>query len=304
LNKKYLIKKAKGAFLYNIHDGKYYDLQHNSNILGYSYKKLTTIVKNAISSKWNISEQSNYHKRLKRIFEKISGSDYNLVSAFSLIEFIFRLNNYSLNNSYNLKINGERFNLWIKEKCRLSFKENERKNESIIIYDMTELFLHAKGDNKKFNEIIKKLKKEKITVFNYFWYPYLDIIIENADIIILPEIYSGNFNFLNILVNKNIKNYLEFSNPIESIPLLYILSCFKMYYLIKNIEKGKEAILGLDNIIQAGRIFSYKDLNDYKKIISNFLNENIILSSEPPYYNYFPLNMEDYQIKYLTKIIV
>ena len=304
LDKKYLIKKAKDIFLYDIYDGRFYDLQRNSNILGHSYKKLTSLVKNDISSKWNISGNTVYHYRMKKIFEKLFSPDYHLSASFSLHEFILSLNNYSINNSYNLKFKGERFKLWLEEKCNIIKKDKENLQKNIIIYDMAEIFLRAEGDYNKFNDLVKNLKKEEITVFNYFWYPYLDLNIDNADIIILPEIYSGNFNFSLILFNKNMKNYNQLCIDVEYIPSLYIASSLKMYYLIRRIKTEKKINLKWNNFIQARRLFSYKDINEYENIIDNYFNKNIILSKDPPYYNYLPLVLQDYQVKYLLKIII
>ena len=304
MSKKYSIKKAKGTFIYDIHGGRFYDLQKNSNILGHSYKKLTTIVKNNISSKWNISDGTFYHIRMKKLFEKLFSSNYFLRTSSSLIEFILRLNNYCVDNLYNINFFGERFNLWIKEKNNIFNIERKKTQKDIIIYDMAEIFLRAKGDIQKFNDFIKKLKKEEITVFNYFWYPYLDLNINNADIIILPEIYSGNFCYLNVLINKKISKYNQFSNELESIPSLYISSSLKMFYLIKRIEKEKEIKLKWNNFIQAGRLFSYNDIYNNDKIVDKYFKNNIILSKKPPFYNYLPLNLEDYQIKYLNKVVV
>ncbi len=305
MNKKYSIKKGKGAFLYDIKGGRFYDFQKNSNILGHSYKKLTTIVKNNISSKWNISEDTVSHKRMRKLFEDLFTSNYYLTSVSSLSEFIFRLNNYALYNSFNLNISGERFNLWFSENCNLISNDKKDSKKNIIIYDMAEFFLQSEGNFNEFIKIVKKIKKEEITILNYFWYPYLNIDTCNADIVILPEIYSGNFNYINVLINKkSIDKYKQLTTQLENIPALYLASSLKMFYLIKNIDTSISVNLNRDNIIQAGRLFSYKELNAYNKEIDKYADKNIVLSKKPPFYNYLPLILEEYQIKYLTKIKV
>lgn len=306
MNKKYTIKKAKGIFLHDIHDVKYYDLQKNSNILGHSYKKLTTLIKNDISSRWNILESTIYHSRMRKLFEKLFTPDYFLTALLSLDEFILKINNYSLSNSYNLKLIGERFNLWLKDNYNLSNIKTGEIQKNIIIYDMAEIFLQFDGDSKKFNDFIKDIKREEITVFNYLWYPYLDIKTDNVDIIILPEIYSGNFKYINILINKKrVKNFYQFTGQFECIPSLYISSSLKMYYLIKKMEYDHKMInLKTNKFIQSGRLFSYRDIKYYNNLIEEYFNKNIILSNAPPFYNYLPLILEDFQIKYLSKIII
>lgn len=303
MDKKYHIKKGKDIFLYDIKSNRYYDLQRNSNIIGHSNKKLTTIVKNNISSRWNITGDTIYHRRLRSLFNRIFSANYFLTSSFCLIEIILRLHNYSINNSYNLYINGDRFNLWFNEKFNNIKTKIKNEFKNIIIYDMAEIFLSSNGDFNRFEEDVGKLKKGDITVYNYYWYPYPDIITNSADLIILPEIYSGNFNYLNILINKSIINEQKlFSNELEDIPSLYISSSLKMYHIIKGFQKNNYINLKWDNIIQAGRIFTSDNLNEYKNITERYLEKNIILSKDPPYYNYLPIDLEEYQIKYLRAV--
>lgn len=110
-----IIKKCKDVFVYDLQNNKYYDLQKNTNIIGYSNKSLTNEVKNNISSKWNLLGDTVYHRRIKSLIKKIFGDKYLLTSAFSLTEYISRLMIFSIHKEYNLKFVGERFNLWLNE---------------------------------------------------------------------------------------------------------------------------------------------------------------------------------------------
>jgi len=50
-----IVKKGKGPYIFYLNNkNKYFDLTSNANILGYSFKKLTTTVKNDISNRWRI----------------------------------------------------------------------------------------------------------------------------------------------------------------------------------------------------------------------------------------------------------
>ncbi|MCK4799307.1 MAG: hypothetical protein KAT05_18180, partial [Spirochaetes bacterium] len=239
MDKKYPLRRAKGIFVYDIQSTRYYDFQRNSNIIGYSNKKITTHIKNCISAGWNLYEDTVYHRRIKRLYEKIFSLDYYFKTCFSLTEFFARFLNYAQQNSFNLIIKGHRFKLWIKEYCNNIYKEIKSYSKNIIIYDMAEIFLESGGDIKEFNKKVKNLKKETITVFNYYWYPYLEINISDADIVILPQIYSGYFEYINILIKKDIKNYNFYSTEIDKIPCLYLAGSLKLYHTIKKMNNSE-----------------------------------------------------------------
>jgi|GEM_PF-1309121 len=298
-DKVYPLKKAKEAFVYDIKSNKYYDFKNNTNILGHSYKKLTTIVKNHISSSWDIYNNSIYHRRFIKHLNNLFGDKYHITCCFSLIEFISRLINYSINQRFNIEIIGENFKIWFDK--NFNYKNIINSSKNINIYDMAKIYLSFKGNKEKIENQIR-LNKYRINILNYYWYPYLDISLNDADLIILPEIYSGNFKYIILLINKESlisdkKSY--YSTSINEIPSLYIVSSLKLYHLIKQIETNNPINLGWDGFNQAGRIFIYKETSQYKKIIYDFLNKNIILNKEPPFYNYLPLLLEEYQVKFL-----
>ena len=302
--KNYPFRKAKGIFVYDIQSNRYYDLQKNSNIIGHSNKKITTIVKNHISSSWNLYGDTIYHRKIKALYDKLFSSNYHLAVSFSLIEFFTRFFNYTQQKSSNLQIIGDRFNLWIKKHCNNINREAKNDCKTTIIYDMAELFFKSNGDIKQFNKTIADLKKEEITIFNYYWYPYLDIITNNADIIILPQIYSGHFEYINILINKKINDFNYYTFQLNNIPSLYLASSLKLYYTIKKISNYDSFKLNWNGFIQAGRLFVSEELNSqkYKEIVNKYLEKKILLNLTPPYYSYLPIIVEDYQKKYLSRI--
>ena len=110
-----MIKKSKDAFVYDFQGNKYYDLRKNTNIIGYSNKNLTNAVKGYIPSKWNLTGDTIYHRRIKSLFIKLFKADYFPAAVFSLTEVISRLINYSSEKEYNLKFYGVRFNSWLNE---------------------------------------------------------------------------------------------------------------------------------------------------------------------------------------------
>jgi len=298
LNKN-LFKKAKGPFLISSADEKFYNLSTNSNILGYSYKKLTSIVKNNISTSWNINAETIYHARLKKLFEKIFTKDYYAVCCPSLEDFFYRSAAFHSENFINFKISGTSFQKWFDS--NVFIKNNSNADQLIDLIDMTELYLQYNGNNSGIEIAVNKINNGKYKILNYFWYPVTDIKLYNSDIIILPEIYSGNFNFIFILIKKDsvlYKNLNTYLSDINTLSSLYISSSLTNYYLIKKNENKKILKLNWNGIKQVNRLFTAEDLSDYKK----YKKKYILLNENPPYYNYLPIILEEYQYKYLKRI--
>lgn len=295
------IRKAKDIFLIDTNGNKYYDLSTNTNILGHSYKKLTTIIKNTLSACWNCRENSIYHRRLISLYEKIFGSDYHVRSCFSLIEFFSRLLNVS---GHCLHIEGERLTHWFNKNLPGSVCDNTDKKITVI--DMTELYLKAKGNNEVLKELIDTYSSNDatVTIHNYYWYPEPNIASSDADIVILPEFYSGNFSYVGILVNKRLLTGTDYTSDIYRIPSLYIASSLKMHYLLQKPIKPHIPHLKRDGFEQANRVFSPTDLTtgNHEQMVAYLREKHILITSEPPYYNYLPLTLEAHQSRHLREV--
>ncbi|HPO49543.1 MAG TPA: hypothetical protein PLO89_04380 [Spirochaetota bacterium] len=287
------IKKAKNNYVYDIKGGKSLDFSRNTNISGYSNKKITTPVKNALSSSWNVTGNTLYHKRFKNLIKSRFGSDYILLSSQSRNEFFILLSHFY--KDLAISFVGKRIKAYFEnKKLPLNFSKESKKN--IFVYDMAEFYL----ENAKID-----IDRDSLNVVDYFFYPEFNIETYGADIIILPEIYSGNFNYINILVKKNLTGANYFSNPFENIPALYVVSSLKSYFIAMNIFNNnafKLPVIKNDFFLQRGRIFSPKSVDNYSEAMKNIKSDDIILNEEPPFYNYFSLTLEDYQIKKIGKI--
>ncbi|MBN2545345.1 MAG: hypothetical protein JXB50_06080 [Spirochaetes bacterium] len=302
MEKSHTFKRAKGPYLKNIHHEKFYDLTSNLNILGHSFKTLTTYTKNDISSAWNITGNSSYHIKFKKLIEKLFGKDYLLTSCFSLIEFFSRFSAYAQQSQIKIKITGNNFKNWFER--FIIPNENKKNIKEINIIDMAKFYIECAGNTAKIKEKIKLIANDKI--LNYFWYPELILETFNSDIIILPEIYSGNFKYINILIKKNSSflNESQFiSNDIGLIPSLYISTSLKNYYLIKKNDKTQIIKLKWKNFTQAERIFIYdKTDQDYSEVINSYKKYKILLNEYAPYYNYLPIILDENQKNYLSRI--
>jgi hypothetical protein len=298
--KKYPIKKAKNSYLYDLKSQKYYDFRNNSNILGYSYKRLTNHVKNDISGNWNIKSNTVSHLRILKLFEKLFGNEYTVRSCFSIEEFFSRIF-LNFKDNYSFKVIGVNFHSWL-EKRNILPCNNSSKNEVSII-DMNDIFINFNGDINGFKDHVRKIKKNGILIFNYYWFPYSDIETSDADVVILPEIFSGNFNYLNILIRNKLNEFINAVNSIEDIPSLYLSSSLKNYFLIKHLMLNNEVLrLNEKKFKQSGRLFVLNDA-DTEKISLEFEKKNILINSIPPFYNYLPILLEVNQRKYLRKVL-
>ncbi|OHD19748.1 MAG: hypothetical protein A2086_11420 [Spirochaetes bacterium GWD1_27_9] len=290
-------RKAKDSFLYNIKSEKYYDFRHNTNIIGHSHKKLTNLVKDSISSAWNLQIDSIYHRRFMKFMETNFSDKYHIKFSFSLQEFFLKLFN-KFNNS-KIDIIGERFKKYISYN-EISINNDNNNDYNIKIYDFAEIYLNFGGNKEKINKYVEGIDKNNLAVFNYFWYPSFEININKADIVILPEIYCGNFKYVIILISKELNEFANFCEEIHSVPSLYLSSSLKNYYVAKSLEENNIKIENNDFIF-ADRIFSYKNISQIDNLYNKFLEKNILLNNIPPFYSYLPINLEEYQRKYVLR---
>ncbi len=303
------IRKAKNSYLYDIKQSKYFDFRFNSNIIGYSNKKLTTTVKNSISSSWDIKLDSTYHRRFKTFIRKRFGDRFVLRCANSLVEFFLLLINHY--KGYLFNIFDDQFDSYIKnynislDRENLDSENGKNSLKGISIYDIAHYYLHDKDIKNSIDNDATKFKDKNIKIFNYYHYPKSEMGRDLADIVILPEIYSGNFNYVNILVDKDLEGYQLFTNPIESLPSLYLQSSIKNIFVIEKLLKSNRFTfpeLNEEIFIHKERLFTFRDSSDIDAKSQKLVNKNIILNTKVPYYNYFPITLLDYQIKQLRRI--
>jgi hypothetical protein len=294
------IKKAKNAYVYDSHSVKYFDFRDNSNIIGFSHKSLTTIVKNKLSNSWNITLKTIHHQRMTNLYKNMIGTDYILSASNSLEEFIARLMLNS-RDSYSIEITGKNFDSWLRFKNIFPVSSTVKKK--ISLFDVNELFLESGGNTDTFKNKINSLKTGNILILNYYWFPLTEVAAGSADIIILPKIFCGNFNYAGILMKKGLQEFTGLTQSICDIPSLYISSSLKNYYLIREMQEKYDGFkLNWEGFIQAQRLFIPADTGHAKKLSEILSGEKIIINENPPYYDYLPIILEDYQKKFLEKI--
>jgi hypothetical protein len=298
----FTVRKGKNVFIKDLRQNQYYELDKNANIAGHSNKNLTAAVKNNISSSWNLYGNTIYHKRFKNLLLRLFSDNYEFQAGFCLEDILLRINNFAINSSYSIEFYYENFNSWLIKKANFN---NEKKHEKKIkIYDMAYLYLKTGGIAEEFKKLAGNLNKGDITVYNYFWHPDTEIITDNADLVILPEIFSGGFKYVNLLINKKAGINLKLFFEIGEIPSLYLASSMKLFYLIKRMQNREIPSLGWKDFYYAKRIFCHKNpgSEDYKKTAEKIFENQVIINCDPPYYNYLPLILTESQIKYLKRI--
>ena len=105
-----------------------------------------------------------------------------------------------------------------------------------------------------------------------------------------------------ILVRKGLENEFGFFDSIENVPSFTVVSAVNLYHIIRNQQKRDYNQLRLDSTIvqQRGRIFRLN--GDAKDYADKFAEKHILINQNKPQYNYLPINLEHYQIKYLNKV--
>ncbi|HNZ25778.1 MAG TPA: hypothetical protein PLG34_03385 [Spirochaetota bacterium] len=292
MNSDNIFKKAKGAYLYDIKSEKFFDFRFNSAIFGYSYKKISTRLKNSISNAMSVVGDSVYSRRLLKIFAKDFSEEYEPFFISSLEEFILKLENFAINNNYKLAYFGERFVKFISR--LLAKKKINSDNPDIRVIDAAQYYLDEK-------QIL--VFEDKINIINYYYYPEYAPDTFGADLIILPEFMSGGLKNIYLMIKKKsvLKNI--FSQTVFELPSFYIEIALNYYRVIKSPEYRLLNVpkLKWKDVVQKGRIFSFTNEDD--ELVNKFKQNNILINPFPDY-NYLPLILEDYQKERLLKINV
>ncbi|MCG8569489.1 MAG: hypothetical protein MJB14_05065, partial [Spirochaetes bacterium] len=237
------------------------------------------------------------HIRYEKLLKQLFGEQYQISYCFSLKDFFYRLFAY---HSQSPIINGLRQKLWFQQNLQ---KIQTKKKSVIQIDDMTEAFLKSDSHVEDFH--YEPQKKEKVFAVNYYWFPYVEINPPAAaDLILLPELYNGNFSFVTLLIHQKSGNLAELFETSQSIPALYLASALKMYYFIKKIP-----LLNMDWKWQdfqiKNRIFSFKDIgsdDNVNKVCQKYWEKGIILNSKPPFYQYLPQTLAENELRFLRRL--
>jgi len=144
------------------------------------------------------------------------------------------------------------------------------------------------------------------TILNYYYYPSTTFELADSTFAILPKTFSGNFNYVTVIIKSDSQFFDKLKNISCNIPSLYLLSSLKNIFVIKQLEKlniEKIPNLTSDKILQKGRLFIFKEESAALNELYNYLYEkNILINSNPPYYNYLPLCMNEHQKRHIENI--
>ncbi len=286
------IKRAKECFFRDTTNKKFFDFSSIDNIIGYSNKKLTHVVKNGLSSAWNIENNSIYHGRFESFIKKEFGREYvplffnSIYELFLYIKIVFE-------KDYRININSDMFNLFLEESGIVFDKDINKPQIEIIDYAYNTLFE---------KEIIAK----ENSILNYYLYPSTAIDIKGSLFTILPKIFSGNFSYVTLIIKQDSPIFDKLKKLSKEIPSLYLISSLKNIFLVREQEKLKKEVLSLESskIIQKGRLFIFKDSEKENNNLSDHLYEKgILINKKAPYYNYLPFLLNEHQEKHIKKVL-
>lgn len=277
------IRKAKNAFIYTIDGQKYYDLTANTNIIGHSHRLLTNMPKNALSTAWNIRGKSIWHNRFAKLISTLFGEGYTVRCASSLTDLWLRMANFGIVPDFD------------SDDTLLYLESHSVKmpqaNKNIRVVEAASHYIN--------NE---EIPLDENVILNGWWYPELDMPLGNAKAVILPELFSGLTPTVFVLLRHDCEQDFAFLDRIENVPSFTVISAVNLYHIIRNQQKRDYNQLRLDSTIvqQRGRIFKLS--GDAKDYADKFAEKHILLNQNKPQYNYLPINLEHYQIKYLNKV--
>ena len=277
------IRKAKNAFIYTIDGQKYYDLTANTNIIGHSHRLLTNLPKNALSTAWNIRGKSIWHNRFTKLIHSLFGEDYTVRCASSLTDLWLRMANFGIVPDFD------------SDDTLLYLESHSVKmpqtNKNIRVIEASSHYIN--------NE---EIPLDEDVILNGWWYPELNMPLGNAKAVILSELFSGLTPTVFVLLRHDCEQDFAFLDRIENVPSFTVISAVNLYHIIRNQQKRDYNQLKLDSTIvqQRGRIFRLS--GDAKDYADKFAEKHILINQNKPQYNYLPINLEHYQIKYLNKV--
>jgi len=292
------IKKAKNCFLHDTTNKKIFDLSNIDNVIGYSNKKLTHSVKNGISTAWNIEKNSIYHYRFESFIKKEFGRDY-IPLFFNSIRELFLYIKLTFEKEYSIIVEGnfktllESYNIIFDENC----SGNDKTLTNVVDCAYNLLMEKAYSEN--------RCTTKNNTILNYYYYPSTTFDVDNSIFTILPKIFSGNFNYIAVIIKSDSPFFDKLRDISCDIPSLYLLSSLKNIFVIKQLEKlsiGKIPNLKSDKILQKGRLFLFRDNTDLNELYNYLYEKNILINNNIPYYNYFSLCMNEHQKRYIENI--
>lgn len=273
--------KAKECYVRDKFGNRYFDLRRADNIAGHSHRKLTTQIKNAVSVHLTLDLPTIYHKRYRKIISSLTSAGlYELYFFSSPQEFLLKaavlfgtIEADTVNMSDFLTGHG------IKSGSGLKLRD----------------FTLSHSDEKKMDK----------TIVWYYNYPRLlnESNIPNADIVVLPALYTGYTGGCAVLVNRNVRELMNICHPLEEVPAIVFVTSTVFYYHAKALQEQRCFSFDSEKFLCNDRVFALKDeyQNEIQDIAAALKSSGIIINTLAPYYNYIPLTLDIHEIRRIKK---
>ena len=278
-----MFHKAKECYVRDKFGNRYFDLRRADNITGHSHQKLTTQIKNAVSTLLTLDLPTVYHKRYRKIISELTTNGlYELCFFSSTQEFLLKV--------AALYGNIEPDNVGMKD-----FMTNHgiKTGDGIKLYDFT---IKSPIDIQKAGSIA-------------WYYNFPRLLDENnipqTDCIVLPALYTGYTNTCAVLVNRNLKDLINICRPLEEVPAIVFVTAITFYYKAKALQGQKCFSFNNEKFLCNDRVFVLKDeyQNEVQDIAASLKSDGIIINTQAPYYNYIPLTLDIHEIRRIKNIL-
>lgn len=273
--------KAKECYVRDKFGNRYFDLRRADNITGHSHRKLTTQIKNAVSGLLTLDLPTIYHKRYRKIISSLTANGLYESCFFSSPQELLLKAAVLFGNIEADTVNMKDFLVGhgIKSESGLKLRD----------------FTLSLPNEKKMNK----------TIVWYYNYPRLleEADIPEADIVVLPALYTGYTGGCVALINRNSKDLINICHPLEENPAIVFAASIAFYYRAKALQEQKCFSFENEKFLCNDRVFTLKEeyRNEMQDIAAALKSSGIVINTLAPYYSYIPLTLDINEIRCIKK---
>lgn len=276
-----MFSKAKECYVRDKLGNRYFDLRRADNVTGHSHRKLTTQIKNAVSTHLTLDLPTIYHRRYRKIISSLTSDGLYEIYFFSSPQELLL-------------------------KAAVLFGNIEA--DTVNMKDFLAGHGVKSGNGLKLRDFTLNRPNEKRmtqTIVWYYNYPRLlsESDIPNADIVVLPALYAGYTGGCAALINRNAKELINICQPLEKFPAIVFVTSTVFYYRSKALQEQNCFSFNNEKFLCNDRVFTLKDeyRHEMQDIVAALKSSGILINTLAPYYNYIPLTLDVHEIRHIKK---